>query len=828
MGHEADEGAPELAVLAGSAYADGDVRGAWAQLQKLLIQRESDPKVLHNAAIAEFALNGGVDRRKLLATLERLRARVDEARAEAETGDSAHVNELLADADASLISYNIAVLLFQSKQYARCRGLLEEMFTNIEPVDEFLAFKACFLLLEVLLLQRQADRAGEVLAYLERSYATLTKVEGGKENGIGDLGEGGEVRASPSDWPNKRSARRPPTDVAPDEVRAALNVYKAKLSLMARSSKSSKREIKSTLNACAQSTTGLFLKSNLEYQRYNYRKAIKLLSNSCQKSDVDPNVAALYFNNMGCVHHCMRRHTAAAFYFNRALSENRALYANRPDKAAAALSTFSCDRRCEIEYNLGLQLLLSAKPAAAFSAFHNALKLLHSQPRLWLRIAESCTALHLQQQRESRDRDGGHGIARYVIAGAGAQRRLVLPTQASADAADIALVDDQAHINTTTNTTNTNTNTDATNTSASATTTNSTDGSSTVLDAEPAPTLTYAINCLHNALRLCDTHRRAAANPTTVATPNPVTTATPTTIVAAAATATAANSTTSSCSTMSSRAPESYSALVAASALGSLSLADEQSLSLYTVEWVALLQLSWISLTIDDFVSALAWANKLLATRACSATLRLYAHLYAADALCHLSRSSEAEQHVAAALENADALATVATTLPNPSPNTSTTISNSLNTTAASFNSNSSAVASNLGCGPSATATASTGAASNSGTSTATIPASLSSDNTIGAEGDIGSVRNPYAHITPGLEAAGASNARAVLYSNLASVQVLQGQLAQAEQCVRMALMLQPKQHTALLCLVYIELRNGRTDAALDILKRQRLPAPTD
>eukprot|EP00965_Chrysotila_dentata_P119244 3941934-Pleurochrysis_carterae.AAC.1 len=73
---------------------------------------------------------------------------------------------------------------------------------------------------------------------------------------------------------------------------------------------------------------------------------------------------------------------------------------------------------------------------------------------------------------------------------------------------------------------------------------------------------------------------------------------------------------------MSSRAPESYSALVAASALGSLSLADEQSLSLYTVEWVALLQLSWISLTIDDFVSALAWANKLLATRACSATLR--------------------------------------------------------------------------------------------------------------------------------------------------------------------------------------------------------------
>ena len=152
--------------------------------------------------------------------------------------------------------------------------------------------------------------------------------------------------------------------LTPEEVRGALNVYKAKLSLMARSSKSSKREIKTTLNACAQNTTGLFLKSNLEFQRWNYRKAIKLLSNSCPKNDRDPNVAALYFNNMGCIHHCMRRHAAARFYFNRALLENDALYA-KAGAEGVPLAAFSCDRRCEIEYNRALQLLSAAGSAWA-------------------------------------------------------------------------------------------------------------------------------------------------------------------------------------------------------------------------------------------------------------------------------------------------------------------------------------------------------------------------------------------------------------------------------------------------------------------------------
>ena len=55
----------------------------------------------------------------------------------------------------------MAVLNYQLKQYGKCRSLLEDLFANIEPIDEFLAFKLCFLLLDVYLMMRQAERAAE-------------------------------------------------------------------------------------------------------------------------------------------------------------------------------------------------------------------------------------------------------------------------------------------------------------------------------------------------------------------------------------------------------------------------------------------------------------------------------------------------------------------------------------------------------------------------------------------------------------------------------------------------------------------------------------------
>lgn len=203
-----------------------------------------------------------------------------------------------------------------------------------------------------------------------------------------------------------------------------------------------------------------------------------------------------------------------------------------------------------------------------------------------------------------------------------------------------------------------------------------------------------------------------------------------------------------------------YASLMAASSQGTLTLPEEHALQLYTIERLALLQLSWCALVTEDPAMALNWAQQLLSADDCQTSLKVYAHLYACDALCQLSRSAEAELHVEKALSFGDTLI---------------------------------------------------GIVSNGAEGSA-------------AEGEIDSVRNPYCSLMSDLQAMGTPSARSVLYSNLATVYILQGDLKQAQQYVHQALSLQPKSQKATLCLVYLELRNGNTEAALDLLKRQRLP----
>ena len=536
-----------------------------------------------------------------------------------------------------------------------------------------------------------------MLAYLERSFLALTKVEGIKENGdIVAAADGlqGAAAGTTSDWPNKKSARRPPTDITPEEVRGALNLYKAKLALMARMSKSSKREIKTTLNACAQNTTGLFLKSNLEYLRQNYRKAIKLLNNSCQRSDRDPNVSALYFNNMGCIHHLMRRHSAACFYFTRALQENDALYSGA-DKSPSAghkisLPAFACDRRCEIHYNKGLQLLLSSRPEQAFASFQESLHLLHRQPRAWLRVGEACAAAHIQQMQATQAARQEGDVSALVSSsvGRGGSRRLVAPVEEPVGATEGAEPVAEGEVAA-----------EGTHATASA-------------PAPPAPTLAYGVKCFRNALLLCEASGQLG----------------------------------------------DYAALALSSAQGTLTAAEEISLGLHAVQRLSLLQLSWCALTQGDHEQALSWSSALLALDDVPSNLKFFACMYAANALCYLSRGAEALPHLTEALQLGEA----APPESPPSP----------------------------------------------------------------VEGEVACVRNPYSAIPQTAHAAGQAVARSMLHTNLATVHIISGDLKQASQCAQKALELQPNSRTALMCLVYLEIRGGNLEAAREIMTKQVVPEP--
>ena len=75
----------------------------------------------------------------------------------------------------------------------------------------------------------------------------------------------------------------------------------------------------------SQSTSAVYLKANLEYIRQNYRKSMKVLASAPNRpllTDSGECLPSLYFNNLGCIHHQMGKHSLAAHYFSKALEEN--------------------------------------------------------------------------------------------------------------------------------------------------------------------------------------------------------------------------------------------------------------------------------------------------------------------------------------------------------------------------------------------------------------------------------------------------------------------------------------------------------------------------
>ena len=76
----------------------------------------------------------------------------------------------------------------------------------------------------------------------------------------------------------------------------------------------------------------MFLKSQFEYSRGNYEKAVRMLSSTASHM-LNPtssavtrgplcNAAAMYFNNLGVAHFHMRKHNLGAFYLRRAAEQN--------------------------------------------------------------------------------------------------------------------------------------------------------------------------------------------------------------------------------------------------------------------------------------------------------------------------------------------------------------------------------------------------------------------------------------------------------------------------------------------------------------------------
>jgi len=190
---------------------------------------------------------------------------------------------------------------------------------------------------------------------------------------------------------------------------------------------------------------------------------------------------------------------------------------------------------------------------------------------------------------------------------------------------------------------------------------------------------------------------------------------------------------------------------------------DKPTVGETELKQASLVNLAFVSLAINDPVVALDSSLELLALKPINIEVYKYlAHVYAAEALCMLNCPSQALQHLSPTILDEifpqAATATTATAIPQASSPTLSPLT---------------------GIHPSPYS-------------------SLTSS-------------QPFPNI-----------ARSMLYTNLACVHILKEDMAQAQVCIAQALTHQPSSTKALLLQVYLEIRKGNSDVALELLKRGR------
>uniref|UniRef100_A0A3Q3W360 CCR4-NOT transcription complex subunit 10 n=1 Tax=Mola mola TaxID=94237 RepID=A0A3Q3W360_MOLML len=535
----------EVAANAYEAFSAGKYDESLKQLEALQELNKEDYKITMNKAIVKFYKSGQTTTGTLKQSLMAMRNQVH---------TSAEDVDGLDDVENSLLYYNQAIIHYHMRQYSEAICIGERLYQFLEPFEEKFAQSVCFLLVDLYLLTFQPEKALHLLAVLDKLSA-----QGNSKNSKGE--------------------------------------YKVRAYIQMKSSKACKREIKSVMNTAGNSAPSLFLKSNFEYLRGNYRKAVKLLNSSNIAEHPGPIktgecVRCMFWNNLGCIHFAMGKHNLGIFYFKKALQENDHTCAQLGDGSNAKKFTgipmcaLLANKRYELLYNCGLQLLHIGRPLAAFECLMEAVQVYHSNPRLWLRLAECCVSANKGgSEQESKGLPCKKGIVQSIV-GQGYHRKIILASQSTQN-------------------------------------TIYSEGQSAAI---PVASMEFAAICLRNALLLLPEHQQQD-----IKTEN--------------------NSKTSSLSGSTESGSENSDACSGKGQEADkfLSAAPSSPLRKQEIENLRCSILacsSYVALALGDNLMALNHAEKLLHQPKVSGSLKFLGHLYAAEALISLDRISDAIAHL--------------------------------------------------------------------------------------------------------------------------------------------------------------------------------------
>ncbi|XP_034467751.1 LOW QUALITY PROTEIN: CCR4-NOT transcription complex subunit 10 [Hippoglossus hippoglossus] len=565
----------EMAASAYEAFLAGKYDDSLKHLDALQELNKEDYKISLNKAVVEFYKSGQSTTGNLKQTLVTMKNQVH---------TSAEDVDGLDDVENSLLYYNQAIIHYHMRQYSEAILIGERLYQFLEPFEEKFAQAVCFLLVDLYLLTFQPEKALHLLAVLDK-----LSVQGSNKNGKGE-----------NNSSNKEGANQKAEFAAMIEAaKSKMHQYKVRAYIQMKSSKACKREIKSVMNTAGNSSPSLFLKSNFEYLRGKLRKAVKLLNSSNIAEHPGPIktgecVRCMFWNNLGCIHFAMGKHNLGIFYFKKALQENDHTCAQLGDGNNGQSKKFTgipmcallANKRYELLYNCGIQLLHIGRPLAAFECLMEAVQVYHSNPRLWLRLAECCIAANKGgSEQENKGLPCKKGIVQSIV-GQGYHRKIVLASQSTQN-------------------------------------TIYSEGQSAAI---PVASMEFAAICLRNALLLLPEHQQQDTK-----------------------TENGSKSFSQSGSTESGSENSDACSGKGQDADKFLSAAPSSPLRKQEVENLrcSILACSaYVALALGDNLMALNHAEKLLHQTKVSGSLKFLGHLYAAEALISLDRISDAIAHL--------------------------------------------------------------------------------------------------------------------------------------------------------------------------------------
>ncbi|XP_017112172.1 CCR4-NOT transcription complex subunit 10 [Drosophila elegans] len=358
-------------------------------LQELETLGESSGPVLrHNRAVVSYHKTGCTQHAALLKELEALTDAPGEA--------SGSLSLKQGAATATVARYNRAVIYYHRHMFGTALEKLVPLVARLEALEKAMAALVATLQLQLLLATNQLNRAEAFLDYLQYKLnlvATAPSSHPTEE-------PAGSATASPQ-------AATPSTVVATPvgtSVEGTVAGLGGSLQLL--------QLITLVLNrkpvVIQEDGTPEYaaLKAQQYYIMKDFQMAAKQLmriNNECtQAGNVTPQLSTCIANNMGVIHLRVRHYAIAAKFFQNALNFDQQLARNLRQ---STLQTMSSARSCEILYNLGVAMLHLRRPKEAFQCFLVPVKQFHSNPRLWLRMAEACIMEHeaklVEEDRQS-------------------------------------------------------------------------------------------------------------------------------------------------------------------------------------------------------------------------------------------------------------------------------------------------------------------------------------------------------------------------------------------------------------------------------------------